>query len=394
MDKSVVIASAVRTPIGDFMGALSSLSAVDLGVVVAERAIKKANISKSDIEEVITGIVFKEGVKGNPARQIQLNCNIPKEGAALTLDQQCASSMRALEIGMLELMTGRKECCLIIGTESMSNVPYLLMDVRDKYKFGSIKLEDALFYDGLKDAFLDYHMGITAENLAEIHNISREKQDKLALLSHQRAVKSIKDGKFRKEITPIKIEDKKSNKIIKTDEHPKELTSFQKLSKLKPVFKKTGTVTAGNSSAISDGAAGVILMTEEFAKKKGIKPLAKILSSSSYGVAPEIMGIGPAYGIPKSLNQAGLTLEDIDYFEINEAFAAQFLAVKKVLNLDMGRVNLNGSGISLGHPTGCTGLRLIVTLLYELKRQNSKYGVASLCAGGGPSMSTVIENIY
>ncbi|MDI6602446.1 MAG: thiolase family protein [Thermoanaerobacteraceae bacterium] len=391
--ENVVIVSAVRTPIGDFMGSLKPLSAVDLGVIAANAAIERAGINKEDIDEVFTGMVYKEGVRGNPARQIQLKCGIPEKGAAVTVDQQCASSMRAVELASMEIMTGRKATCLVVGTESMSNVPHLLMNARKGYKLGPVQIEDALLYDALNDAFFGYHMGVTAENLAQLYHISREEQDELAVLSHQRAVKAIKEGKFKQEIVPVEIKSKKDTRIFDTDEHPRKDTTMESLSKLKPVFKEGGTVTAGNASGINDGAAAVVMMAESRALELGIKPFARILSSTSYGVAPEVMGIGPAYGIPESIRQANLNLSDIDYFEINEAFAAQFLAVNRELKLDMERVNANGSGISLGHPAGCTGVRIIISLIYELKRREGKYGVAALCAGGGPSMSTVIENI-
>ncbi|MDI6600399.1 MAG: thiolase family protein [Thermoanaerobacteraceae bacterium] len=391
--ENVVIVSAVRTPIGDFLGSFKLLSAVDLGVIVANAAIERAGIAKEDIDEVFAGMVYKEGVKGNPARQIQIKCGIPEKGAAVTVDQQCASSMRAVELASLEIMTGRKETCLVVGMESMSNVPYLLMNVRNGYKLGPVQLEDALLFDALNDAFFGYHMGVTAENLAELYHITREEQDELALLSHRRAAKAIREGKFKEEIVPVEIKTKKGISIIDTDEHPREDTTMESLSKLKPAFKEGGTVTAGNASGINDGAAAVVLMAESRAREMGMKPLARVLSSTSYGVAPEFMGIGPAYGIPESIRQANLRPGDIDCFEINEAFAAQFLAVNRELKLDMERVNINGSGISLGHPVGCTGVRIIVSLIYELKRRNGRYGVAALCAGGGPSMSTVIENI-
>ena len=256
---------------------------------------------------------------------------------------------------------------------------------------GPSKVEDGLLYDALHDAFSGYHMGMTAENLAERYKISREEQDELAYLSHTRALKAIKEGKFKSEIAPVEVKSKRNSYIFDTDEHPREDVTQEKLAGLRPPFKKDGTVTAGNASGINDGAAAMVLMAEDKAQELGIKPLARIISTASYGVEPEIMGIGPAYVIPKALKFAGLDAKDIDYYEINEAFAAQFLACNRELKLDMARVNANGSGIALGHPVGCTGIRIMTTMIYEMKRRQSRYGVASLCVGGGPAMATVLE---
>ncbi|SHI60315.1 thiolase family protein [Desulfofundulus thermosubterraneus] len=389
--ESVVITGAARTPIGDFLGSLKDVSAVDLGVIAARAAMERAGVSPEQVEDVVAGMVYKEGVKGNPARQVQLKCGIPVEAAAVTVEQQCASGMRAVEVAAQQIMLGKSSISLAVGMESMSQVPYLLMGARTGYRMGPGRVEDALLYDALHDAFHGYHMGVTAENLAERYGITRQEQDELALLSHQRAVAAIREGKFKEEIVPVEVKTRKGTVVIDTDEHPRPDTSLDALSKLRPVFKEGGTVTAGNASGINDAAAALILMAESKARELGVKPLAKIIATASFGVAPEIMGIGPAYAIPRALKYAGLQLEDIDYFEINEAFAAQFLAVNRELKLDMERVNANGSGIALGHPVGCTGVRIIVTLLSELRRRGTRYGVASLCVGGGPAMATVIE---
>ena len=330
-------------------------------------------------------------MKGNPARQVQLKSGIPVEAAAVTVEQQCASGMRAVEIAVQQIMLGKSGVSLALGMESMSQAPHLLLGARTGYRMGAARVEDALLYDALHDAFHGYHMGVTAENLAERYSISRQEQDELALLSHQRAVAAIKEGKFKAEIVPVEVKTKKGTVVVSNDEHPRADTSLEALSKLRPVFKEGGTVTAGNASGVNDGAAALVLMAESKARELGVKPLAKILATASFGVAPEIMGIGPAYAVPKALHYAGLQLKDIDYFEINEAFAAQFLAVNRELQLDLDRVNANGSGIALGHPVGCTGVRIIVTLLAELRRRGGKYGVASLCVGGGPAMATVVE---
>ncbi|HHW04070.1 MAG TPA: thiolase family protein [Thermoanaerobacterales bacterium] len=394
MPKEVVIVGMARTPIGDFLGSLKDVSAVDLGTIAANAALERSGVLPEQVDNVVAGMVYKAGAKGNPARQIQLAVGIPIEAPATTVDQQCASSMRAFEIAAHQIMLGLSNISLVVGIESMSRVPYLLLNARQGLRLGNGTIYDSLLYDALVDPFINYHMGVTAENLAEKYSISRKEQDELAFLSQKRAVEAIDKGKFKEEIVPVKIPTKKGTVIVDTDEHPRRDVSLEGLAKLKPAFKENGTVTAGNASGINDGAAAAVLMSGEKARELGIKPLAKVLATASYGVDPEIMGIGPAYAIPKALKQAGLTIDEIDYFEINEAFAAQFLAVNRELNLDMSKVNLNGSGISLGHPVGCTGLRIIVTLVHEMRRKGQRFGVASLCAGGGPSMATVIECLY
>ncbi len=389
----VVIVSTARTPVGDFMGSLKSLSGVDLGLIATKGALERGNISPNVIEEVAAGCIYKNGQKGNPARQIQIKSGMPSKGWAYTLDQQCASGMKAFELIYQSLALGKISSGLAIGMESMTNTPYLLLKGRQGYRMGDGKLIDSMLYDGLVCAMEGYHMGITAENLAKKYNISREEQDELALLSHQRAVEAQKNNLFEDEIIPVEIKSRKGTVIVDKDEHPKDDITLEKLASLRPAFDREGTVTAGNASSINDGAAAIVMMTAEKAKELGLKPLAKVLTTSNYGVDPSIMGIGPAYAIPKSIKDAGLTADDIDYYEINEAFAAQFLAVNRELNISMDKVNVNGSGISLGHPVGCTGARIIQALIFELKRRKGKYGVASLCVGGGPSMSVVIENM-
>lgn len=391
--ENVVIVGLARTPIGDFLGSLKDVSAVELGVVASLAAMERGGVMPAQIEDVVAGMVYKEGVKGNPARQVQVKSGIPVEAAAVTVEQQCASGMRAVEIAAQQIMLGKSKVSLAVGMESMSQVPHLLLGARTGYRMGAARVEDALLYDALHDAFHGYHMGVTAENLAERYGISRQEQDELAFLSHQRAVTAIREGKFKEEIVPVEVKTKKDTVVVSNDEHPRADTSLEALAKLRPVFKEGGTVTAGNASGVNDGAAALILMAESKARELGIKPLAKILTTASFGVAPEIMGIGPAYAVPKALHYAGLQLKDIDYFEINEAFAAQFLAVNRELRLDLDRVNANGSGIALGHPVGCTGVRIIVTLLSELRRRGGRYGVASLCVGGGPAMATVVEMV-
>lgn len=392
--QDVVIVGASRTPIGDLLGSLKNVSAVDLGVIAANSAIARAGIKPEQIQDVVGGMVYKAGAKGNPARQIQLKVGIPVEAGAVTVDQQCGSGMRALEIAAQQIMLGKSEISLAVGIESMSQAPYLVLKAREGIRMGNDIMVDSLLHDALVDPFCNYHMGMTAENLAEKYSISRVEQDELAYLSHQRAMAAINGGKFKDEIVPVEIQTKKGVKIVDTDEHPRDDISIDKLAKLRTAFKKEGgTVTAGNASGVNDGAAALVLMSAQKANELGIKPLAKILATTSFGVAPEIMGIGPAYAIPKALKYANLSLADIDYFEINEAFAAQFLAVNRELKLDMEKVNANGSGIALGHPVGCSGIRIIVTLLYEMARRDARYGVASLCVGGGPAIATVLEKI-
>lgn len=387
----VVIVGCARTPAGDYLGSLKSVSAVELGIIAVKGALEKANVKPEQVQEVVGGMIYKTGNKGNPARQVAIKSGIPAIAGAATVDQQCASAMRAFEIACQQIILGKTEISVAVGMESMTQAPYLLFKGREGYRMGDAKIYDSMLYDGLIDAFENYHMGMTAENLAEEYGISREEQDELALLSHQRAVAAQKAGKFDEEIVPVEISTRKGTIIVDKDEHPMENISMEKLSKLRPAFKKDGTITAGNASGINDGAAALVLMSEKKAMELGIKPIAEVLSTATYGVEPRIMGIGPAYAIPKALGFAGLDINDIDYFEINEAFAAQFIAVNRVLKLDMDKVNAVGSGISLGHPVGCTGIRIIVTLLNELKRRKSTLGLASLCVGGGPSMASVFK---
>lgn len=391
--REVVIVSAARTPIGKFLGRLKSLSAVELGVIAVNAAMERAGIKPEQVEDVVAGMVYKAGAKGNPARQVQLAVGIPLQAGAVTVDQQCASGMRAFEIAVSQIMLGKADVGVALGIESMSNVPHILLNARNGYRLGGEAIKDSLLYDALHCAFSGEHMGITAEKLADIYSISRSEQDEHAVLSHQRAIEAQRAGKFADEIVPVEIKTRKGRVIVSEDECPDNNTSTEILGKLRPAFIKEGSVTAGNASSINDGAAAVVLMSAEKAKALGIMPLAKVVSTATVGVDPSVMGIGPVYAIPKALNYAKLNIEDVDYFEINEAFAAQFLAVNKELNLSMDKVNANGSGISLGHPVGCTGIRILVSLISELKRRDGRYGCASLCVGGGPAMATIIENI-
>ena len=391
MDKrDVVILSMVRTPIGNYLGGLSSLSAVELGIIAGREAIRRAGIRPDQIDDVMAGTVYKGGQKGNPARQIQLALDIPIPVPAATVEQQCSSSMRALEIGRQQIQLGNTDVCLVCGIESMSNVPHYDFKARKGYRLGPATVVDGLQQDGLIDAFDDLPMALTAERLAEQYHITRQEVDELALMSQDRALAAQAAGTFRDDIIPVEVKGRKGTVVVDTDEHPRQ-TSLEELGRLKPMFKADGIVTAGNASGMNDAACAMVIMSAEKADELGLKPLGRILSSATVGVAPEIMGIGPVYAVPKAVERAGLTMADIQYQEINEAFAAQFVACQKAMELDMDHVNVNGSGISLGHPVGCTGLRIVMATLAELRRRGQKYGCASLCAGGGPAMATVVE---
>ncbi|HWR31705.1 MAG TPA: acetyl-CoA C-acetyltransferase, partial [Negativicutes bacterium] len=391
--KEVWIVGAKRTPIGDFLGNLKDVSAVDLGVTAVKSALAQAGISATQVQEVACGQIYKAGAKGNPGRQVQLKCSMPVEGYACTIDQQCGSGMKAFEIASQSIMLGKTDVAVAVGIESMSQAPYLLKGAREGYRMGNGEILDSMLHDGLVCAMIGYHMGNTAENLAQKYNITRQEQDELALLSHQRAIKAIQSGIFQAEIAPVTIETRKGPVTVDTDEHPRSDITLEKLSAMKPAFKKDGTVTAGNASGVNDGAAALVLVSAEKGKELGIKPLAKLRATANFGVAPEIMGIGPAFAVPKAIVLAGLMATDIGYYEINEAFAAQFLAVNRELKLRMDQVNANGSGIGLGHPVGCTAARIIVSLIYEMQRRDVRFGLASLCVGGGPAIGTVIEKM-
>ena len=358
---------------------------------MTKEVLKRAAVPPEAVEEVVCGMIYKSGSKGNPARQIQLAAGLPVEGYACTVDQQCGSGMRAAEIISQQVTLGKTGVGVAVGVESMSNAAYVVNNAR-RIRMGDAKLQDTITLDGLNCAICDYHMGVTAENLAAKYGITREEQDALALLSHQRAKAAQAEGKFDEEIVPVVIAGKKGDTVVKLDEHPRDVT-LESLAKLRPAFTKDGTVTAGNASGINDGAAALLLASEEAVSRHGLKPKAKILATASAGVAADIMGIGPVQAIPKALGYAGLAIKDIEYFEINEAFAAQFLACNRELKIDMAQLNANGSGIALGHPVGATGVRIIVTLLSELKRRGNRLGVASLCVGGGPATALVLESL-
>ena len=391
--KTVVIVGAKRTAIGGFLGSLKDVGPVALAATVAGAALEQAGVKPALVSEVAAGMIYKHGHKGNPARQIQLACGMPAEGWAYTVDQQCASGMKAFELASQSVLLGKADISVAVGVESMSQAPYVLAKAREGYRMGDGPLYDSMLRDGLVCAMMGYHMGITAENVAERYGISREEQDELAFLSHTRAPAAVKDGVFISQIAPVTVETRKGPTIIDTDEHPRADLSMDKLAAMKPAFKKNGTVTAGNASGVNDGAAALVLMSEDKAKELKIKPLARLIATANAGVEPAYMGLGPILAVPKALQLAGLKDADIDYYEINEAFAAQYIGCERELRIDRSRVNRNGSGIGLGHPVGCTAARIIVATIYELERIGGRYGLASLCVGGGPAMATVLEKI-
>ncbi|KPU26348.1 acetyl-CoA acetyltransferase [Caloranaerobacter sp. TR13] len=390
--REVVIVGAARTPIGSFGGSLSKLSAIDLGVVAAKEAIRRAGIKEDMIDEVIIGNILSAGLGQNPARQVALGAGLKETTPALTINKVCGSGLRAVSMATQFIMLGDADVILAGGTESMSNAPYLVPRVRWGLKMGHGELIDTMIHDGLTDIFNNYHMGITAENIAEKWNISREEQDEFALKSQLKAEKAQKEGKFKDEIVPVEVPQRKGDPIIvDTDEYPRHGTTIEKLAKLKPAFKKDGTVTAGNASGINDGAAMLVVMAKEKAEELGIKPLVTIKSYASAALDPKIMGYGPVPATKKALERAGLKVEDLDLIEANEAFAVQSIAVMRDLGLDPEKVNVNGGAIALGHPIGASGARILITLIYEMIRRESKYGLATLCIGGGQGTAVIVE---
>lgn len=393
--KEVVIVSACRTAIAKFMGSLKDISAVQLAITAGQGAIDRAGITADVIDEIVMGEVFPHMQGSLPARQVGMALGLPVRSGACNVNQNCASGMRALEMACHNIMLGKTQIGLVVGTESMTNAPYMLPKARMGYRMNQGTIEDAMIHDGLFDGQVPGHMGITAENVAEKYGITRLECDELALMSHQRATRAVRDGTFDREIVPVEIKTKKGTSFYTTDEHMIPDADLEAMSRLSPAFKKGGVVTAANASGINDAAAAVVVMSKEKAAELGLKPLLKMVNICSEGVDPKVMGLGPAVAIPKCLKQAGLKFEDIEYWEINEAFAAQFLGVGRMLQadfglkLDMNKCNLNGSGIALGHPVGCTALRIIVSLYYELEKQGKTLGGASLCVGGGPAMASL-----
>lgn len=393
--KDVVIVSLCRTAIGDFLGSLKDVPARELAITAAKEAIKRAGIPADSIDEIVMGQIYA-GLQGSlPARQVSMRAGLPFRSTAVCVNQNCSSSMRALEVAATNIMVGKNDIALVVGVESMTNAPYLIPKARMGYRMGPGQIEDSMLHDGLVDELANGHMGVTAENVAERYGITRQECDDLAFLSHTRANAANASGVFKREIVPVEMKTKKGVKIFDMDEHPMKDISKEKLASLATVFRKGGVITAGNASGINDGASAAVIMSKDKAKELKIKPLLKIVNICHEGVEPAVMGIGPAYAIPKCLKQAGMKFGDIDYWEINEAFSSQWLGVGKILKKDFGmelsldKVNHNGSGIALGHPVGCSGLRIIVSMYYEMERLNLTTGGASLCVGGGPAMASL-----
>ena len=390
--REVVIASAVRTAIGKFGGSLLPLSAPELGAIVIKEALKRANVPGEKVDEVIFGNVLQAGLGQNPARQASIKAGLPIEVPAFTVNKVCGSGLKCVELAAQSILAGDNDIVVAGGMESMSNAPFVTSGkARWGLRMGDSKLVDVMIKDGLWDAFNNYHMGITSENVAEKFGVTREDQDEVSARSQQRAIAAIKSGAFKDEIVPVTIKTKKGETVFDTDECPREGTTTEILAKLRPAFKQGGTVTAGNASGLNDGAAALVIMSAEKAQELGIKPMAKILSYASAGVDPAIMGIGPIPASRKALSKAGLEVKDLDLIEANEAFAAQFVEVGRELNFDPDKVNVNGGAIALGHPIGASGARILVTLLYALKNRDKKLGLATLCIGGGMGTSAVVE---
>ncbi len=392
--KEVVIVSAVRTALGSFGGALKTVPAVDLGATVIKEALNRAGVKPEAVEEVIMGNVIQAGLGQNPARQSTLKAGLPNEVPGMTINKVCGSGLRAVSLAAQMIKAGDADVIVAGGMENMSAAPYVLPGARWGQRMGDAKMVDTMIKDGLWDAFNNYHMGVTAENIAKQWGLTREEQDAFSAGSQQKAQKAIESGRFKDEIVPVMIPQRKGEpKVFDTDEFPRFGTTKESLGKLKPAFIKDGTVTAGNASGINDGAAAFVVMSAEKAAELGVKPLAKILSYGSKGLDPAIMGYGPFHATKKALEEANLTIADLDLVEANEAFAAQSLAVAKDLGFDMEKVNVNGGAIALGHPVGASGARILVTLLHEMEKRDAKKGLATLCIGGGMGTALIVERL-
>ena len=390
--EKVVIVAAQRTPIGKFGGAFADVSAVTLGITAGRGALEKANIQPSDVDEVIIGNVLSSGLGQNIARQIALGLDIPEEKPAYTVNMVCGSGMKAIMLGAQSIQTGQSSIIVVGGTENMSQAPYLDMTRRWGNKMGTASVEDSILKDGLTDAMGNYHMGITAENLSEKYQISRQAQDEFAVNSQQKAISAIESGKFVDEIVPVEKKLRKGQvEWVTTDEYPRRGVTVEGISTMRPAFKKEGTVTAANASGINDGAAMLVLMSSEKAQELNLPILAEIISYATAGVAPDVMGEGPIPATKKALTQAGLTINELDLIEANEAFASQSIAVIDGLELNPDKVNVNGGAIALGHPIGASGARIMVSLIHEMQKQSAKYGLGTLCIGGGQGAAIIIK---
>jgi len=392
MSREVVLAGGCRTAIGKFQGTLSNVSAPELGAIVIKEALARAGVKPEQVDEVFMGCVLQAGLGQNVARQAMIKAGLPVEVPAMTINDVCGSGLKCVTLAASLIAAGEADIIVAGGTENMTAAPYLLNQARAGYRMGDGKLVDSMIYDSLWDAFNNYHMGMTAENLAVKYNISREEQDQFAASSQQKCEKAQKEGKFKEEIVPVPIKVKKETVLFEVDEYPRQGVTAEGLAGLKPAFKpEGGTVTAANASGINDGAAAIVVLSADKAKELGVKPLARFIAGSWAGVEPSIMGIGPAAAVRKLLKKTSLTVNDFDLIEGNEAFAAQALAVGRELKWDINRINVNGGAIALGHPVGASGARILVTLLYELRRRNAKKGLATLCVGGGMGVAAAVE---
>jgi len=391
--RQVFILSAVRTPIGKFGGALASQTAADMGTVAARAALERAGVAAEQVQETIFGNARQAGGGPNVARQISIRSGVPKEVPAYTVNMACASGMKSMALGFEQIAQGNLDCVLAGGTESMSRLPYYLDGARWGLRLGHQELVDGMYRDGFFCPMAKMVMGETAEVLAEQYKISREEQDEFALRSQQRAQAALEACRFQNEIAPVVIEGKKGATTFAKDEHPFLGATLEKMAKLQPVFSKTGTITAGNSSGITDGAAAVVLASEDFAKKNNLQPLARIMAWTQAGVDPRTMGIGPVPAVRLLEQRHGAKLQEFDVIELNEAFAAQVIACDRELHMDGEKLNVNGGAIALGHPIGCTGARIVVTLLHEMRRRKSRRGLATLCVSGGMGMAMAVENL-
>ena len=390
MAKKVVIASACRTAIGTMGGTLSNTPAPDLGTVVIKEALKRAGVAPEMVDEVYMGCVIQAGLGQNPARQAAVNAGIPVEVPATTINVLCGSGLHCVNLAAKLIANGEADIIVAGGMENMSKAPYLLYNARFGYRMGAAMMDDALLRDALHDAFGGYHMGITAENIAEEWGLTRQQLDEFAAWSQNKCEKARAEGKFKDEIVPVEVKKKKETILFDTDEGPRDGVTVESLSKLRPAFKEGGKVTAGNASGINDGAAAIIVMSEEKAKELGVTPMATWIGGELAGVEPRIMGIGPVASTRKVMEKKGYKIEDFDLIEANEAFAAQSVAVGHDLGFDMDKLNVNGSAIALGHPVGASGCRILVTLLYEMQRRHAKKGLATLCVGGGMGCSAIV----
>lgn len=392
MSEQVVIVSATRTAIGSFNGSLKDVPATKLGATVIEAALVQANVAPALVEEVIMGNVLQAGLGQNPARQASLLAGLPESVPAMTINKVCGSGLKAIHLAFQAIKSGEAEIIVAGGMENMSQAPYVLSGARTGLRMGDQPLVDTIIKDGLECAFNDYHMGITAENLAEQYTISREAQDQFAATSQQKASQAIEADRFQAEITPVEIPQRKGDPVVfAEDEFPRAGTTAESLARLRPAFKKGGTVTAGNASGINDGAAAVVVMSARKAKELGLTPLVEIVANGTSGVDPSIMGIGPVKAVGQALQKAGLSLDAIDVIEANEAFAAQSLAVDAELQFDPAKLNRNGGAIALGHPIGASGTRIMVTLIHEMLRTGESHGLATLCIGGGQGIATIVK---